>query len=190
MITRSDIRHALYRKKTGGAAKQELIDLVEPKLPTGATWDNFADKWDVLLTKDRDVVIITPEINYDYIHSICLEVALCKRKDLELELDDRANNVYQIVELNMLDNMKWEDYNKTWGVYIDHELKRVHTKHFKTSQNVVTNEMIQASRPGSGEKMVEMPSIPVFQVEMEPFEPTPAEKAMLTSLTKKKLTNK
>jgi hypothetical protein len=178
-ITRSDIRHACYRAKNNQPANMEALTLVEAKLVKGEKWETFAVEWDVLLTASGDIVIIKPEIDYDFVHSTCLEAALYKKKGLEWDFDQRATNVLQIVELNMLDNMKWAEYNKTWGVYIDYELKKIHTKSFRTKQNVVTADMIEASKKSDGAEMVAPGFVPVVDMKMEPFEPSESEKALI-----------
>ncbi len=180
-INRSDIRHACYRIKNNQPYKPELIALVEPKLLNGEKWSDFSNTWDVLLDSNDQVVIIKPEVDYDYVHSVCLEAALYKKKGFDWDFDSRAMNVIQIVELNMMDNMKWEDYNKTWGVYVDLEIKKIHTKLFKTVQNIVTPEMIQASQKSDGAEMVEVGFVPTVDMKMEPFEPTEAERALINA---------
>lgn len=188
-MLRSEVRHTCYRMKNKAEVaenKKYIVKLVETIIPEGESWDTFSLKWDILLDQLGDIYAIVPESDYDYAHSVCLEVALSKKHNIPLNLDKRALNVFNIVELNMMENMTWEEYNKTWGIYIDYELKKIHTKLFKTKQNVVTPEMIEASKKSDGAEMVEAGSIPIVKMEMEPFEPTPAEKAMIEAALGKK----
>jgi hypothetical protein len=166
--------------------KKYIVKLVETIIPEGESWDTFSLKWDILLDQLGDIYPIVPESDYDYVHSVCLEIALSKKHSIPLNLDKRALNVYTIVELNMMENMTWDEYNKTWGVYIDYELKKIHTKLFKTKQNIVTPEMIEDSKKSDGAAMIETGSIPIVDMKMEPFEPTPAEKAMIEAALGKK----
>ena len=190
MFTRSDYRHSCYRMKSGkplSPGNEEAIIDVEKVIPVGESWDTFADNWDILLDKSNQVFAVKPETDYDYVHSICLEIALSKKHNIDLNLDSRGDNVLQIVELNMMKNMEWGDYNKTWGVFIDYDLKKIHTKLFKTQQNIVTPEMIAASRESDGSAMVSQGSIPVIQLsDAQPFEPTEAEREIIKAALKKK----
>lgn len=188
-MLRSEVRHTCYRMKNKAEVaedKKYIVKLVETIIPEGESWDTFSLKWDILLDQLGDIYPIVPESDYDYVHSVCLEIALSKKHSIPLNLDKRALNVYTIVELNMMENMTWDEYNKTWGVYIDYELKKIHTKLFKTKQNIVTPEMIEDSKKSDGAAMIETGSIPIVDMKMEPFEPTPAEKAMIEAALGKK----
>lgn len=194
-MLRSEVRHTCYRMKNKAEVaedRQYIVDLVKPIIPKGETWDTFSSSWDILIGSDDKIHPIVPESDYDYVHSICLEVALSKKHNIPLNLDSRGQNVLTVVELNMMDNMTWDEYNKMWGVYIDYELKKIHTKLFKTKQNIVTPEMIESSKKSDGAEMVEAGSIPVVKMEMEEFVPTETEKAMINAALgkKKKLGNK
>jgi len=172
--------------------RKYIVDLVEAVIPNGESWDTFSSSWDILIGSDDKIYPIVPEADYDYTHSICLEVALSKKHNIPLNLDRRAQNVMNVVEMNMMDNMSWDEYNKMWGVYIDYELKKIHTKLFKTKQNIVTPEMIEASKESDGAEMVTAGSIPVVEMEMVAFEPSEVEKAMINAALgkKKKLSDK
>jgi len=194
-MLRSEVRHTCYRMKNKAEVADDrkyIVELVEAIIPAGESWNTFSSSWDVLIGSDNQIHSIVPESDYDYVHSICLEVALSKKHNIPLNLDRRGQNVVTVVELNMMDNMTWEEYNKTWGVYIDYELKKIHTKLFKTKQNIVTPEMIESSKSSDGAEMVEAGSVPIVKMEMEAFVPTDAEKAMINAALgkKKKLSDK
>lgn len=162
-MNRSEIRHALYRAKNNIIApeKQYIYDMVSKLLPVNESFATFANRWDVFVSNDT-ITIIKPEVDYDFIHTTCLEKALHVKNNIDMELTDRQSNALQIVELNMLDGkMEWDTYNKTWGVFVDTELKRIHTKLFRTVINEVTEEMIQSSAQSDGAAMQELPSIPI-----------------------------
>jgi hypothetical protein len=189
MTLRSDIRHTCFRMKNGklpSPDKAYIIDLIEASKPAWATWDNFADAWDVFVDQHGQVKIIRPESDYEYAHSACLEAAIYAKKNMEWDFDDRALNVLFIVELNMLGNMDWKDYNKTWGIYVDSELKRIHTKHFLTKANVVTSEMIQNSIKSDGAAMTSVPELSTVTLsDFSAADMTPEERAIFERFSKK-----
>ena len=161
-MNRSEIRHALYRAKNGIFAedKQFIYDMVEPKLPVNENWNTFTINWDIFY-KDGEITVVKPETDYDFIHTTCLEKALHIKNNIHMEATNRQLNTIQIVELSMLDGkMTWQNYNKTWGVSVDRELKRINTKLFLTDINEVTEEMIKNSTLSDGSAMNELPSIP------------------------------
>lgn len=165
-MNRSEIRHALYRAKNGimSTDKQYVYDIVEPMIPFNQNWSTFSITWDVFVNNDV-ITVITPEIDYDFIHTTCLEKSLHEKNNITMELTNRQANVIQIVELNMLrDKMPWDKYNATWGVTVDRELKRIETKLFKTAINIVTDEMIKNSARSDGAAMTELPNIPVVEL--------------------------
>lgn len=165
-MTRSELRHAIYRKRTGlpKPEYQQTYDLIEQMLPGGETWETFTTGWDVLLSGD-DIVIIKPETDYDFIHTTCLEKAMCEKRGLEFDATARQQNIVQIIELGMLEGkMSWDTYNKTWGIVVDMDTKRIHTKLFLTNVNVVTDEMIAASAKSDGAAMTAIPELPVLEV--------------------------
>lgn len=177
MITRSDLRNACYRAKKNVAEPrhQALLDMILPLLAEHQRWDNFPAVWDLLI-KGNEIKIITPESDFDYIHNTLLEISLYVKKgmfDLN-ELDDRQLNIYTIVDIIMLEGvMKWETYNKTWGVAIDPELNQIRTIQYnvKSSQIEVTDEMIKSSmKDADGNAMIAIPKIPETVFDMKPME--------------------
>lgn len=192
MLKRSDVRHTCFRMKNKQAPTESnafIVEIVKKSLPSWANWDNFAIAWDIFVDKSGSIKIVKPELDYDFCHSICLEAALYKRKDIDFDFDDRATNVLNIVELNMMENMTWENYNKTWGISVDRELKRIHTRHFLTKENVVTPEMIKNSAKSDGAPQLEVPSIPVVQMHSKTITEdmlTPVEKMLLEKYKAKK----
>lgn len=166
-MNRSEVRHALYRAKNGvpSADKQDIYDIVEPMIPKGETWSDFSVKWDIFVI-DGTISMVRPEVDYDFIHSTCIEKSMHVKNKIPMETTQRQDNTIQIVELNMLEGkMAWETYNKTWGVSVDKELKRVYTRLFLTNVNVVSDEMIKQSAPSDGNAMSEVPSIPTVTLD-------------------------
>ncbi len=186
-MNRSEIRHALYRAKNGIFAddKKHIYDMVEPKIPVNESWSTFAENWDIFY-KNGEVTVIRPETDYDFIHTTCLEKALHVKNNIEMDATDRQLNTIQIVELNMLEGkMTWPTYNKTWGVSVDRELKRINTRLFTTFVNEVTEDMIKASAPSDGTAMTALPEIPTVTLdESVPMTPEEVEE-FNTSVQKK-----
>lgn len=149
-ISRSEVRNACFRakKKTNVEKHKEILDLVSKELPDGYRFDNFTELWDILI-HDNSIIIITPEIDYDFIHSTCLEYIVLRRMNQDTSsFTPRQLNVISIIESEMLGDLTlWEDYSKKWGITIDKELKRVKIKLFykKNNQIDVTDDMIKAS---------------------------------------------
>jgi hypothetical protein len=165
-MTRSEVRHAVYRKRSGCPKPeyQQVYETIEAMLPGGESWDSFSTGWDVLVIGD-DIAIIKPETDYDFIHTTCLEKAMCVNHGLTYNTTARQENVLQIVEAGMLDGlMDWTTYNKTWGVVVEVDVKRIHTKLFLTNVNVVTDEMIAASAKSDGAEMTAIPELPVIEL--------------------------
>jgi hypothetical protein len=170
-MTRSEVRHALFRMKSGlpRSECQHIYDTVEPMIPGGESWATFSTNWDVLVHHD-EIQVVKPEVDYDFIHNTCLEFAMCKKHGVDMDMTSRQNNIIQIVEASMLEGkMTWDTYNKTWGVYVDRDVKRIHTKLFITMVNEVTPEMIAASIKSDGAAMTAVPELPV--VELGEFTP-------------------
>lgn len=170
MLTRSKVRHALFRAKNNtpktDQESQEIYDIVLPAIPPNETIQSFSTGWDIVLGKTGTISIIAPESDYDFVHSTCLKKAMAIEMNVTPQFSIREENVIQIVDASLLDNlMKWESYNKSWGVSIDYELKRIYTKLFKTVTNKVTDEMINNSRISDGTALTEVPSIPVVQLQ-------------------------
>lgn len=187
VLNRSIIRHALYRAKNGIMVedKKFIYDMVQPNIPENDSWATFAVTWDIFY-KDGNITVIKPEMDYDFIHTTCLEKALHVKNNIEMDATDRQLNTIQIVELNMLDDkMSWPTYNKSWGVSVDHELKRINTRLFLTFVNEVTEEMIKQSAPSDGTAMTALPEIPVADMgEMIPMTDAEVEE-FNASITKK-----
>lgn len=187
-MNRSEIRHALYRAKNGIFAddKKHIYDIVKPKIPVNESWATFSKNWDIFYI-NGEITVIQPETDYDFIHTTCLEKSLHIKNNINMDATHRQLNAIQIVELNMLDGkMTWPTYNKTWGIWVDRELKRVHTKLFMTSVNTVTDDMIKASAPSDGAAMTTTPEIPMIVVDKtEPISADDAEK-YINAHTKKK----
>lgn len=191
-MNRSIIRHALYRAKNGifTPEKQHIYDLVKPEIPMNESWETFTKNWDVYY-KNGVIKVIRPEVDYDFIHSTCLEKSLHVKNNLTMTCTDRQMNTIEIIELNMLEGkMDWSNYNKTWGVSVDHELKRINTKLFSTSVNVVTDEMIKNSAKSDGAAMVNSPSLDEVVLNNHEVMTEKEIKAFKTGLTKNKRKHK
>lgn len=177
-MERGELRHALYRKKNGIPREDasQLYALIEPMIPPGESWDTFSLGWDILLV-GGDIIIISPEVDYDFIHSTCLEISMYAKTRQSLpELTNRQRNVITIVEANMLDGkMKWETYNKEWGISVIKELRRINTRMFKTNINIVTDKMISNSVISEGAAMISLPTIP--EIELTPPVPISSKEA-------------
>lgn len=151
MYSRSELRNACFRAKNGVSTEKHapMLDLVLPLLKDGQRWDNFSTVWDLIVTSGK-IVIVKPEVDYDYVHSTLLEASLYKKQGIDFDsFNDRQISIIAQVESIMLDGvMTWETYNKTWGVSIDPELKKFSTKLYNVSSNQieVTEEMIVASQ--------------------------------------------
>jgi hypothetical protein len=185
-VNRSEVRHALYRIKNGApkAESKHIYDVVEPLIPANEQWGTFADNWDVTVV-DSKISVIRPETDYDFVHSTCIEMSICAKSKTIPDFTDRQLNVIQMVESTMLEGkMKWETYNKSWGLTLDGPRKYVHTKLFATSVNTVTDEMIKNSAKSDGAAMVSPGEVPVTTFTPTPFTPTEREKAMIDAMLK------
>lgn len=152
MYQRSEIRHACYRAKKNAATEKnrEILALIEPLLESHQRWDNFAEVWDVIVTKDKTLKIVYPETDQDYIHSTLLRAQLFAEMGKNFDdLDDRAFSLVTQVQQLMLDGvMTWDNYNKVWGVIVDKSTNSIKTSMYnvKSNQIEVTAEMIEASK--------------------------------------------
>ena len=152
MYKRSELRHACFRVKKNSATEEnkKLTNLIEPLLSISQRFENFVDVWDIMIDKSKNIVIIKPESNLDFVKTVCQEKSFqvkYKTEPDEKTWTDRHQNIVIIVEALMLDNlMTWENYNADWGVEVDPVLKQIGTKLFvKSKQKEVTQEMIVAS---------------------------------------------
>lgn len=167
-MTRSELRHACYRAKKNAATDKNraLLTLVEPLLQDSQTWSNFADEWDLMLDTNKNIVIIQPEVDLEFIRGTCLEIKMSIKKDLPLDdLSDRQMNIKSIVESQMLEGlMDWSNYNKTWKVTVNKDVGMIETQLMSSpGQKPVTNEMIQGSMKTTGVTSVEKTTIEVEQ---------------------------
>lgn len=164
MLSRSEIRYACFRVKNNAAEEkhQKIVqEVVFPAMKEPRRIDDFAVKWDIVLTKDGSVQIVDTEQDEAFIKDTCLEASLLVKlgKDLS-DLDVRKQNVITVVESEMLSGITtWENYNKTWVVVYDPSLKRVKIKllNVKPSQLEVTDEMIENSKKSDGAAFTEQP---------------------------------
>ena len=187
-MLRSDVRHALYRMRSGVPKQgaEEVYKIVEPLIPPGESWESFSTNWDVFV-KNGVIHIIKPETDYDFIHTTCLEKSMSVRYNTPITFDQRQENTIEIVELNMLEGkMSWETYSKTWSVVLDYDLKKISTRMSATSINEVTADMIANSAKSDGAAMEHTPELPNTNVDMETFTPTPEQQKMLDRLTTNK----
>lgn len=152
MYKRSELRHACFRAKNKAETKENkiLLDLIIPLLSESQRFENFAEVWDILLDRKKNIVVIKPESDADFIKTVCQEKSFQVKYKTEPDAKswaDRHSNIIVIVESLMLDKlMTWETYNTTWGVEVDANLKQINTKLFvQLKQKEVTEEMITAS---------------------------------------------
>lgn len=190
MINRSMVRHTCFRMKAGqepSANNKHIVELVQ--VPEGESWETFGARWDVIVDKKEKIHTIVPETNFDFILSTCAEAKMMFKYTGKVDFDDhRKQNIVNIVELSMLgDLMSWDNYNDTWGVELDRDLSRIYTKYFKTKLNIVTPEMISASRISDGDVMVKPAELEKINIDMVQSEPTEQEKKMLKAFSKKKI---
>jgi hypothetical protein len=152
MYTRSEIRHACYRAKNDAATEKnrEVLALVEPLLNETQRWANFSEVWDVIVTKNKEIKVVYPESNYDFIHTTLLKAQLFKELGKQFEdLNDREYSLVVQIDQLMLDGvMTWENYNKAWGIVTDPSTNSIKTTLYNapTNQIEVTAEMIEASK--------------------------------------------
>lgn len=131
MLKRSDVRNACFRAKVGDwrESQKEIQDTVLSKLPPYANWDNFTKEWDVTIAKTGEIMVIKPEVNFDYALKVCTEASLRKKNGLGWEWSVREKNIIDIVEAEMLDGITtWENFFDAWSIEIDISLKRIHVK--------------------------------------------------------------
>jgi hypothetical protein len=151
MTTRSEYRNACFRAKKNVLADKQLplIEEIKVLMEPHQHWSNFSVEWDIMINKDKQLSIITPESNYDYAHNTLLEASLLFRKDIPFDdFDDRQMNIVNIIDSLMLDGvMTWGNYNKVWGIALDPVTKQFSTLLYKETKNQldVTDEMIKAS---------------------------------------------
>jgi len=152
MYTRSEIRHACYRAKNKAVSEKNkpILALVEPLMQHNHRWDNFSEVWDVIVTKNKEIKIVYPETNYDYIHTTILKAQLYDEMGKSMEdLDDRALSLFMQVDQIMLNGvMSLANYSKSWGVVVDPSTNSIKTQLYNVSSNQieVTPEMIEASK--------------------------------------------
>lgn len=185
MYSRSELRHACYRAKNNAVSETQkpIIDIIEPLLVVGQRFENFAELWDILITKTGSIKIVKPETDYDFIHSTLLEAAIYTKQNSSFDVfDDRQLNIITQVESLMLDNiMTWSNYNKIWGVELDTNLKTLKTKLYNidAKQKEVTAEMIEASKKDADGSALNMPESNVLEMKTMTPEQSKAFEAFL-----------
>jgi len=150
MSYRSELRNACYRAQKGKPrdSQKHLLDLIEPLLTGKQKWENFTQEWDILLDKNGNINVIKPEVDDQYINHTCAEAKVLAKNNLKFELNDRQQNIIDVLELSMLDGiMTWENYGEVWTFDIDRTSNVLRTKLIpgKPIQTEVTEEMIKAS---------------------------------------------
>ncbi len=123
--------------KSGAKAVKEIVEVVAPIIPVGESWDTFSMNWDIMMKPSGEIVVIKPETDINFIETTCLKKHICESSKIPFVGSDREDNVIDIVEMNMLSNMNWVDYNRTWSVSMDYDIKRITTRLFKTVVNEV-----------------------------------------------------
>lgn len=191
MISKSELRHACFRAKNNSATEknQIFLDMIKPLLKPGQTWENFATIWDLLIDKKQNIIIIKPEVDYNFIHNTCLTASIFSKKGIEFEFSDRENNIISIVETIMLEGiMTWENYNNKWGIEVDTELKIIKTRLYTAPMNqyIVTDEMIEASKKDADGRPFTVVEPNNVELEVKDLTPEMAESIISTHIKKAK----
>ena len=166
MYSRSELRHVCYRAKNNALSDQQkpVAEMIQSLLQVGQTFNNFTTQWDLLVTKVGIIKIISPETDYDFIHSTLIEASLFVKRNISFDsFDDRQANIISQVETLMLDNiMTWENYNQVWGVDLDPTLKTLKTKLYNVDpkQKQVTDQMIEDSKKDADGSALSTPPEP------------------------------
>ena len=143
---RAVIRHTCYRRKNQQPYKpeyQQIIDVVESKLD-GRRWDDFADNWDVFVSRGGNITVIEKEMDESFIKSTCIkiktviELGLSVDEVYDTKLTTREQNIVDIIKLNYSgEDVEWNKYDVSWGIRVDHNLKEFAPYKFKTKVNTV-----------------------------------------------------
>lgn len=131
MYTRSEVRQACFKAKSGSISESQLkiYDGVKSLFQAHHKIENFPKEWDVAVDRSGKIHLITPEIDRDFVTSVCAEARLKTQHKLPWEWNTREQNVIDIIETELLEGVTgWENYNQKWSVEIDIELKRIKTK--------------------------------------------------------------
>ena len=127
MYNRADARLVAFRKKKGRTVpkgKEDYVSLIENLMEPGDKWDNFSERWDILVTP-KEVKRAEPEKDEMFIANTIVEIKTklslgVSIEEIEENLSDRERNLYNIIEVNYLGPVvKWEEYNDTWGVSLE-----------------------------------------------------------------------
>jgi hypothetical protein len=176
MYTRSEIRHSCYRAKNGAATEKNrtILALVEPLLESHQRYENFAEVWDVIVTKNKEIKIVYPETDKDFIHSTLLKAQLYVEMGKSLEdMSDREYSLVMQIEQLMLEKvMTWENYNKVWGIVVDPSTNSIKTAMYNVPSNQieVTAEMIEASKKDADGNPFTPATLPTTVVEANPMD--------------------
>lgn len=184
MYSRSEVRHACYRAKNGLISEKNkpIIALVESLFKHNHRWDNFTTEWDIVVTKSKEIKIVKPEKDQNFIHKVLLKASLYDEMGKNFDdFDDRETNIVNQVELLLLEKiMSWKNYDKVWGVELDRNTNTLRTTMYnvKPSQLEVTQEMITASMKeadgsaftGKDENTTVLDMKPMSDVEKKAFE--------------------
>lgn len=152
MYRRKDVRYSVLRCRQDGehpARWQEIYDWVLDSKPDELdVWD-FAKTWDVLITRNKEIMYVEPERDISFIQTTCSEAKILTKHQMNFDgLSDRQNNIVSIVENAMLDGkMSWENYAEAWRVELDTDTGQIDTRlNVQAGQTVVTPTMIVNSQ--------------------------------------------
>lgn len=152
MYTRKQIRYSIARCRQPGEHPeqyQKIFDFVKEFIPAGYDLDDFPEEWDVMVSRNGEVVIVEPERDIGYIQSTCAEAKVLSKHGINFDdLNDRQLNIVRIVETSMLEGlMDWTNYGDKWRVTLDTATGSIGTQMIKTplGQKAVTDEMIEKS---------------------------------------------
>jgi hypothetical protein len=143
MFSRKEVRHTCYLMQKGAAVSEKrkwLIPEVEKVMLPEDSWEDFANTWDVFVTKNN-IVRIVPETDQTFIHSTVIEIKTKVEMGIDIEeildgLPPRKRNVYHMVDLNYLgDEIDWGAYEESWKIQINYGSKRIEVVNLNTQIN-------------------------------------------------------
>lgn len=128
MLSRSKIRNVCNNMKRGVCSDEEIVTLVEGKLPPEFSWLEFADKWDVVIL-DGSIEIIETVKDEKVLFETCaqkkfavLNGAVGKWKPQQKFIIDRVESIW------LEPIMNWENYSEVWEVFLNKETNKIETK--------------------------------------------------------------
>lgn len=178
MITRYEVRNNCYRMKKGVAPRDPEIIAEIDSLRDGRSWVDFDDTWDVVVKKEK--IIVIPSIkDLNLVSETCAKKNLTVEIGVEKEWSVQEDAVIQMIEAQFLEGiMTWSNYREKWNVRWNFDQNRVETYivNRPSIQTEVTQEMIDAKLRES------MKSIPKSTTSLEVRPMTEEEKDKFTKM--------